>query len=407
MIYTPSFFQSDATFVLLEYYHRDVYLDWRSVYLPFVFLMADLFTSTLLLINSTSVNGFKVIDSSTSAEFFVAFPFFVSVMFFLSFAATWHLLARCKLSGYEKLLLGVFSIFALPSIFCLERGNFLILCLPLLMLSLTARDKYLIAIALGFLISIKIYFVLLLLMQIANRDGKGIFVCLFVAATLNFFAIFSLGLNFSVDVFLQNLAGFGALEMPFIERWSLNYSFEFLLSSLAQKLVQNFNLHSVFALGLFAIAQLAKLVCLVGLVHRTLSFWRISKSIPSQTIEGSKDLIILIVLFINIYFGEAGGYIGVTLLPIFFYFYMNNKFVEFLALAFCFMPIEFPLISRFSGDASGVLFRDGSFFVSIGLMTLLRASILYLLFLSVCFPHARQSLINRLASRSKFWSSKI
>ena len=103
--------------------------------------MADLFTSTLLLINSTSVNGFKVIDSSTSAEFFVAFPFFVSVMFFLSFAATWHLLARCKLSGYEKLLLGVFSIFALPSIFCLERGNFLILCLPLLMLSLTARRQ--------------------------------------------------------------------------------------------------------------------------------------------------------------------------------------------------------------------------------------------------------------------------
>lgn len=165
----PFFYNAADTF--MDFFHTNYwsgdnerYSTWNSIYPPFSFALGNLFTSDAC---QASPDPFALRDCSIrSISFLIALHAVNAVLSTL----LWARHNAKAINSRTQLILALFVFaFLMPSLYALERGNYIILCITLLLLFSIDRNPIRRSIYLALAINIKQYLAILVLPLIFKR----------------------------------------------------------------------------------------------------------------------------------------------------------------------------------------------------------------------------------------------
>lgn len=307
-------------------FDKYVYEDWKTLYLPFVFAIARLFVED-------KCQGFVSLDlrgCSLTPALILCLVDILTIFFVTKYIR----IANSKTLVLKYRLMLTFAIFmSLPNLFMVERGNFIVLCLPLLLIVLYQKNDYIKCLSLALTISLKIYLLALVpaLLKLCRSSNLIIFtaICFFA---INFVSLYILDFP-SWDLFVDNILLFASsVPSSFEKLW-------FPTSVTAWLKVTNTNkFEDLSLLTQFAITS-ATSVALICVYFITLLAIYSIISKRSQIKFDQVLLVILILILIN--FDSVGSY-GYTLLLIFFptIFNANFNYIIPMLLFLIFSPID-------------------------------------------------------------------
>ncbi|MGN7292445.1 hypothetical protein [Rhizobium sp. SAFR-030] len=213
--YLPSPFVYDKSDTFMDFFHvlywsadSGRYSVWGSVYPPLNFLLMRL-VGLISLGSNSFMDGFEIRDYSFALRIFVV----ASSLFLVALTMISRLWK--DLTAADRVAVFLFYALSAPLLFATERGNIILLCLPLLagvMASCGIRRLIFIAI----LINLKPYFALLLLTPlVAGRWQDFLFIAMCAGVI---FVVSGLLLDPDFLYFLPNILSFGQNDMVFSGR---------------------------------------------------------------------------------------------------------------------------------------------------------------------------------------------
>ncbi len=320
----PFFYNTNDTF--MDFYNpvywssnEGVYSIWGSVYPPlnflFLFLYEYLFINELL----SAGDAFQIRNSGLFDIIPLIFIYVISI--FLSV-----LIGFSKLLNYgSKFLLIIIVLLSPPFLVAVERGNLIILCIPILSLYITTKNQVLRAILVALLINLKPYFAILYIVQLLNirsyEDNKKF---IFIAPLLGI-SIFLLSGYLVNDLFYLlplNLLGF-AIKRVMSPAEALSFASSITAFAYLRGLITEFGISPI-------IGHFCKFFVYLYLVK---FFFLIYKNRMSND-----DLFIFAIIFLTNYSTSTGGYALLFYVPVLAIFYKNRS-LDLLAIVIIFMFI--------------------------------------------------------------------
>jgi hypothetical protein len=309
--YLPAPFISDKNDTFMDFFNTlcwsqsdGIYTVWKSIYPPLNFLLLDFFyesyTDNLI---GCSLEYREQLLSKLPGIIII----FVSCLL-ISIKISYGKLLNLK---YQIIL---FSIFLLspPFLFSLERGNLLIICLPLLSLYIYYSNNLHKAFILSLLINIKPYFLILYIitflnLKVNNENNDLIF--LTPILSLIIFLLTGLILNQEFYFLPFNLLGFSSSDSTLNPQHVLGIPSTISSFFLFKEIIPEFGYSMVFAIPL-----------------KVLLFYYLYKLMKLLTkIKLDQDYLTVIgVIFITNYSITSGGYSLIFYVPILAILFKKN-----------------------------------------------------------------------------------
>jgi hypothetical protein len=165
--YLPAPFIPDKNDTFMDFFHTlywsqndGIYTEWKSLYPPLNFLILDFFYE--FFIGDLNGTPFEYRKQSLSKLFGIGVIFASCLL--VSIKISYSKLVNLK---YQLLLFFLFLL-SPPFLFALERGNLLILCLPLLSLYILPLKNIYKSLILSLLVNLKPYFLILYIVIFIN-----------------------------------------------------------------------------------------------------------------------------------------------------------------------------------------------------------------------------------------------
>lgn len=206
---TPFFFDKNDTF--MDFFHplfwarfHGRYSEWRSVYPPINFFILKVLYG-LIGSGEQYANALSLRASEKNFYLAILATFFI-VPTTIVFSDSWK-----SLGGRQKILIYLIFITSVPFLYCLERGNLIILCLPVIAVMFN-RKGLTRAFCLALLVNIKPYFVVLFYIYLIRNLWKECFQAIMLSAAVFFIPG---GLIDPESIFIfKNLYSFGTTRHP-------------------------------------------------------------------------------------------------------------------------------------------------------------------------------------------------
>jgi hypothetical protein len=310
----PFFVNANDTF--MDFYNTlywsgndGIYEIWGSVYPPlnFLFLKAYQF----LFINEVSEisDAFAVRDTEESAIIPLLLIYIVSLLISIriSFGNSFDFTQQFF----------IFIIFLLSPVFlfALERGNLLILCVPILCFYIFSKKQMVRALAFAFLVNLKPYFAIFYLVQMINKqsyeDNKDF---LFLSPVFSLILYLSTGLLLNEKFYMMpfNLFGFATASRLISSVEALSFPSSITSFSYIRGLVTEFRIPPIlgYLVKLLVYAYLIKIFFLI--FKKKLNF---------------EDLTIFSIIFLTNYSTSTGGYGLLFYLPVLALLYKQREWL--------------------------------------------------------------------------------
>ena len=194
----PIPFYDDANDTFMDFFNvnywafkSDKYSTWHAIYPPLPFALGEIFTNNRCV---GLINGFAIRECSTSDIFKVFIPYFLGVIICANKASALFLTAQIDFKNYiYTILIFITIILSLPSIFSMERGNYILITFLFITLCIFTKNTYKSALFFSASLLMKPYLVIMLLSKVLNNDYKYILKVFFFTALIYY--ISSLYLN--------------------------------------------------------------------------------------------------------------------------------------------------------------------------------------------------------------------
>ena len=291
----PLFFDVSDTF--MDFYntlywsgHEGIYDIWRSVYPPLNFLLLKAYQ--FLFIDEVSEMWSPSIIRGSEAGNIIPLILIYLVSLIIAVRISFKSIMRLKIQFI------VFLIFLLSPafLFAVERGNLIILCLPVLSWYIFTKNQISRALAFAILINLKPYFIIFYMVQLLNnksqQENKDF---LFLSPIFALIIFFSSGLLLKEHFNLMplNLIGFATNSSLISPAEALAFPSTITAFSYFRGLVTEFSIPPIFG-------YLAKLIVCIYLMKVFLLIYK-------QKIN-LQDLAIFSIIFLTNYSTSTGGY---------------------------------------------------------------------------------------------------
>lgn len=337
----PFFYNSMDTF--MDFYNTNFWAfdsarfeEWRSIYPIIVFGFSKLFTSASCL----GLGGPFVLRACDTFSIWLLFIVYTVGIW----ASAEVILSQLKRHGIELETWGAGVLYvglalAMPGLFALERGNYIILAFMFLAMATCLGDRWQSAILLMLAINIKQYLVVLLLVPFLKRQWGYVTLALAFGIAINLLGLIVVP-EPRYDLLIDNMLGFSSgEEISYFEKiWNPTSILAWEKAILFSPHMSNYFVDRGLSQFIAAAAVLS-----VWIVHG-ISIWVFllllakSKSLSPQYMS----LVLLMLLMINT--DAIGGYAIIFLLPFLASVCSRpNGLVCLVLLVGLFMPIEIPL----------------------------------------------------------------
>lgn len=323
--YLPAPFVYDKENTFMDFYNtlywsgRDgIYSVWESVYPPLSFLFLQgyqiLFTDDL----SRFTDGFDIRHALGSDIFPLLGIYIASLLISVGISF------RSMVDRKTQVIIFLIFLISPPFLFALERGNLIILSLPILSWFIFTTRQISKAMALAILINLKPYFVIFYVIQLLNvkthKEQKDF---LFLAPVFTAIIFLSTGLLLGQEFYLMpiNLLGFATNRTLLSPSDVLSFPSSLASYAYLRGLITEFSIPSF--LGYFS-----KAIIYLYLIKSALVIFKAKVDCD--------DLAIFSVIFITNYSISTGGYGILYYIPIIAILYKQKyyAFISFNALIF-------------------------------------------------------------------------
>lgn len=324
--YLPAPFILDKNDTFMDFFYTlywsqndGIYTEWKSIYPPLNFLILDFFYE--FFIGDLNGTPFEYRKQSLSKLFGIGVIFASCLL--ASIKISYGKLVNLK----YQLLLIFFFLLSPPFLFALERGNLLILCLPLLSLYILPLNNIYKSLILSLLVNLKPYFLILYIVVFINskinNENKDL---IFLMPIFSLIIFLSTGLILNQEFYLLpfNLFGFsnaGAILSPYniLAFPSSISSFIFL-----NEIIPDFKISKYlgYALKILLFYFIFKLIQLVLRKKLTMDY-----------------LTIIGVVIITNYSVTSGGYSLLFYIPILAIFYKNKNYAFLAIISIIFLGV--------------------------------------------------------------------
>jgi len=322
----PFFVNANDTF--MDFYNTlywsgsdGIYEIWGSVYPPLNFLFLKAYQFLFINEISNISDGFKIRDDESSTIIPLLLIYILGLL--ISIRISFKNL-MCSVNQFF-----LFIIFLLSPIFlfALERGNLLILCIPILCLYIFSKKQILRALAFAFLVNLKPYFAIFYLFQIFNKNShKDNMDYLFLSPIFSLILFLSTGLLLNQEFYLMplNLFGFATASGLISSVEALSFPTSITSFAYIRGLVTEFRIPPIlgYLVKLLVYTYLIKVIFLI--YKKKINF---------------EDLAILAVIFLTNYSTSTGGYGALLYLPVLALLYIQREWKILLII----------MISMYSG----------------------------------------------------------
>lgn len=386
--YLPSPFFYDKSDTFMDFFnpmhwaHEDErYTHWGSVYPPLNFILLKVMN---LLFNAGRHTSAELARNISTPLLVGIFLLYVTMPAVVMMSSDW----RCfKIS--QRAVVYFSAILSTPFLFAFERGNLIILAVPLLgfMLSSSLTTR---VVLIAFLINIKAYFALLLIHYLIRRDWAKFFQCILFTGLI--FILSGLALDSNFYLFFRNIFYLSQHESIFSLREVMSMP-----SSISAYCYVLKN-HSVFALISTHMNISTTMVSYLISSLDTLKWMSLSASLAvitmkSHLIRDAEILALLVIIVSNLGI-LVGGYTMVfyiALIPVFLK--MNSRPILLGLVALIYAPVDLvPLMKESIGIQYSYL-SDSYVHVdwTLGLGAFIRPILNLILLLTVSFEFFRRS----------------
>lgn len=323
--YLPPPFFYDVNDTFMDFYntlywsgHEGIYDIWRSVYPPLNFLLLK--TYQFLFFDEVS----EMWDPSTirglEAGNIIPLILIYTVCLIIAVSISFKSIMRLKIQFI------IFLIFLLSPafLFAVERGNLIILCLPVLSWYIFNKNQISRALALAILINLKPYFIIFYMVQLLNyksqKENKDF---LFLSPIFALIIFFSSGLLFKEHFYLipLNLLGFATNSSLISPAEALAFPSTITAFSYFRGLVTEFSVPPIFG-------HLSKLIVYIYLI-------KIFILIYKQKIN-FKYLAMFSIIFLTNYSTSTGGYSLLYYIPALALLYEKRDWAILGIIIICF-----------------------------------------------------------------------
>ena len=367
-------------------YFGSPYAEWESIYLPLVFAVQRMLeplidTSSWGLLfakNQTEVETQSWIFRHTLLQ---GNLFVVPVIALICAAITVGIAGKQKSKGW-CILFFLIILTSKPFLFAMERGNLIILSMPLMALFMACKKEVYRQVCLAFLVSTKIYFALLL---IAIRPMRSVREFMLIGLTItslvlviNLLSNHFYDLDFDLKDFVISISNFSSVTKPPVEEFGFNYS----ALLLPKVIIRWLAIHVELGLWLE--------VCLQIVFYMPLSvlFVFVVRTVSRSTVF--LDRVVLSTLMLATFVPQSGGYIGLCLLLLVPRIISYGDRHVSLALLFVLMSVDFGLTSNITGPSWSLALSEDQIGTALyGAMTILRP-----LFTLIILARLSQSISN-------------
>lgn len=326
-------------------YQSTRYDGWRSVYPPLAFLVAKFNTSAQCVANSTPVELREC--SPWSILLIYAAMVVGSIYNALDFCRTYMSQLDKKFIAFFSLVIATFL--SGPSVFAIERGNYIVLCYALLSIAIYYRGHNLILAMLAVSVNIKPYLGVLILSYARRTTIYKMFMAFVLSAALFFSSDIVLG-DKNSKLLLDNILGFANAENGnYLDKLYFNNS-PMLWYDVLYYIVRTNMTENIFLQELIQTVIYTKFLLYVPLLILLRNIWN------------SKDVIFkcfALTLLLVTYLPSLGGYAILLLFPYFAHFagVGKYKYLPWIIFALYLAPdMQFPVVHDYSNYS---YFLDG------------------------------------------------
>ena len=367
--YLPSPFLYDKNDTFMDFfnplywaYNDFRYTIWNSIYPPLSFLILQ-FINILSGSISTS-DPFLLRDISSNIKYAIF------LIFLLSPALVIYNYDKEEFSLKKKIIIYFIFISSLPFLFTLERGNLIILSLPLLSVLFTKDNQLLKIFCISLLINLKPYFILLIIPYVIQKKWKILVKILLAGLLVYLTTTILLGSN--IFAFLFNFTGFNTNIFSLREIMSLP-------SSIINFSILIENYKNIPAPELFNIINI-----LISFFYYILLALVTYILISCRHLLSEQEIFLIILLAMMSFLYQVGGYSVIIFLVMFPAIYKNFKYGA-IAVLLIFLPLDLlPIYSDIIYDRPSY-FSNNNVDINymLGFGTILRPIVIYMLLLYI------------------------
>jgi len=357
--YLPPPFFHDKQDTFMDFYntmywagHEGIYDVWNSIYPPINFIILKIYQFLFMGEVAHDLDGFAIRGQDNITP--LLFIYIISLI--IAIEISYSSIVDLK----RKFIIIIIFLFSPPFLFALERGNLIILCLPVVSWLLFSKNKISRSLALALLINLKPYFFIFYIIQLLNvkshQENKE-FLFLSPVFSLILFLVTGLILNQEFYLIPVNILGFAANSAILSPENVLSFPSSIASFSHLRGLASEFRLPPI-------LGYLAHLVVWIYLIKTILLIYK--KNISFE------DLFIFSIIFLTNYSTSTGGYGLLYYIPTLPLFYKQKDWVLLITIVICIYIGIWDLIPifQYNGDSTRV-FLSGEMvkiepFISLG-----------------------------------------
>lgn len=314
--YLPPPFVYDKENTFMDFYNtlywsgqEGIYSVWNSVYPPLSFLFLDLYQRLFIGDISEFRDGF-VIRQVMGGQIFPLLVIY-TLSLFVGVGISLRQIADLK----TQVIVFLVCLLSPAFLFAIERGNLIILCVPVLSWFIFSKDQISRALSLAILLNLKPYFAIIYIVQLINVKGREenkdfLFLAPVFASIL--FLVTGLLLNQEFYLMPMNLLGFATNSALLSPTDVLSFPSSITAFTYFRGLITEFNLPPI-------VGYLSKLVVYFYLIKSLILIYKYKVSLD--------DLAILSVIFISNYSVSTGGYGILYYIPALALLYKQRDFI--------------------------------------------------------------------------------
>lgn len=314
--YLPPPFIYDKENTFMDFYNtlywsgqEGIYSVWNSVYPPLSFLFLQLYQLLFLGDISEFGDGF-VIRQVMGGQIFPLLVIY-TLSLFVAVGISLRQIADLK----TQVIVFLVCLLSPAFLFAIERGNLIILCVPVLSWFIFSKDQISRALSLAILLNLKPYFAVIYIVQLINvkgREENKDFLFLAPVFALILFLTTGLMLNQEFYLMPMNLLGFATNSALLSPTDVLSFPSSITAFAYFRGLVTEFSIPPIFG-------HLTKLVVYFYLIKSLFLVYKYKISLD--------DLAILSVIFISNYSVSTGGYGILYYIPALALLYKQRDFI--------------------------------------------------------------------------------
>lgn len=326
--YLPPPFIYDKENTFMDFYNtlywsgqEGIYSVWNSVYPPLNFLFLQVYRLLFLGDMSEFRDGF-VIRQVVGGQIFPLLVIY-TLSLYVAVAISLRQIADLK----TQVIVFLICLLSPAFFFAIERGNLIILCIPVLSWLIFSKDQISRALSLAILINLKPYFSIFYIVQLINmksRKENETFLFLAPVFALILFLITGLLLNQEFYLMPLNLLGFATNSALLSPAEALSFPSSITAFGYLRGLVTEFSLPPI-------VGHLSKLIVYLYLIKSLFLVYKYKVSLD--------DLAIFSVIFITNYSVSTGGYGMLYYIPVLALLYKQKIYYLLAAIIIIYLGI--------------------------------------------------------------------